>query len=151
MNSSAGSELIFCCLLAVLYFVFFPGEIFGPFLPVIEVSDVNEAIAFIKSRPKPLAAHFFGSAEGENKELFARRTSSGGLCINDSIGHFASQELPFGGVGYSGCGAVHGKYGFDQLCHMKPVLERSCDNSGSAMLRFPPYGPDRLKELGITQ
>jgi aldehyde dehydrogenase (NAD+) len=123
------------------------GEIFGPFLPVVEVANVDEAIKFINARPKPLAMHFFGDANGENKEKMMRRTSSGGFCVNDSWGHFGSQEMPFGGVGYSGTGGLHGEFGFRALSHFKPVLERECNNNHPFSLRFPPYGKNRLDEL----
>jgi len=65
-------------------------EIFGPILPVVSVDDVDHAIKVIKSKGKPLAMHFYGNADGENKKKLMLHTSSGGFCVNDSWGHFNS-------------------------------------------------------------
>jgi len=122
-------------------------EIFGPILPVVAVEDVDSAIAFINARPKPLGLYYFGSVEGPNKDKFVRLTSSGGVTVNDAAWHSLSTELPFGGVGSSGMGSVHGKFGFDNLTHWKPVMERETVNTYPFNLRFPPYGPNRLQEF----
>ncbi|MFN7657223.1 MAG: aldehyde dehydrogenase family protein, partial [Dolichospermum sp.] len=93
-------------------------EIFGPILPIIEYADINEAITLINSRPKPLALYLFS----ENKDLQKRilqETSSGGVCIQDTIMQVAVSSLPFGGVGDSGMGSYHGKSGFDTFSHYK--------------------------------
>lgn len=97
-------------------------EIFGPILPIIEYTDINEAITLINSRPKPLALYLFS----ENKDLQKRilqETSSGGVCIKDTIMQVAVSSLPFGGVGDSGMGSYHGKAGFDTFSHYKSVLQ----------------------------
>ncbi|MFM6072214.1 MAG: aldehyde dehydrogenase family protein, partial [Dolichospermum sp.] len=97
-------------------------EIFGPILPIIEYTDINEAISLIISRPKPLALYLFS----ENKDLQKRilqETSSGGVCINDTVMQVGVSSLPFGGVGDSGMGSYHGKAGFDTFSHYKSVLE----------------------------
>jgi len=99
-------------------------EIFGPILPVIEYTDIAEAIALINSRPKPLALYLFT----QNQELQQRvlqATSSGGVCINDTVLHVGISSLPFGGVGDSGMGNYHGKAGFDTFSHHKSVLRNS--------------------------
>ncbi|BAY12672.1 aldehyde dehydrogenase [Calothrix sp. NIES-2098] len=99
-------------------------EIFGPILPIIEYSDITEAIAFINSRPKPLALYLFT----QNKNLQTRvlqETSSGGVCINDTVMHCGLPSLPFGGVGDSGIGSYHGKASFDTFSHSKSVLQNS--------------------------
>lgn len=99
-------------------------EIFGPILPVIGYSDVTEAIAIINERPKPLALYLFS----RNKNLQERvcwETSSGGVCINDTVMQVAVSSLPFGGVGDSGIGSYHGKASFDTFSHYKSVLNRS--------------------------
>ncbi|GBE91720.1 aldehyde dehydrogenase family protein [Nostoc cycadae] len=99
-------------------------EIFGPILPVIEYTDIKEAIALINSKPKPLALYLFS----QNKNLQQRvlqETSSGGVCLNDTVLHVGVSSLPFGGVGDSGIGNYHGKAGFDTFSHHKSVLRNS--------------------------
>ncbi|MBD2356908.1 aldehyde dehydrogenase [Tolypothrix sp. FACHB-123] len=99
-------------------------EIFGPILPIIEYDDIQEAIALINSRPKPLALYLFS----QNKNLQQRilqETTSGGVCLNDTIMQYGVPSLPFGGVGDSGIGSYHGKAGFDTFSHRKSVLQNS--------------------------
>ncbi len=99
-------------------------EIFGPILPVLEFSDLNDAIETINSHPKPLALYFFSNDKSlQNKVI--DETSSGGVCINDTINHIIPNNLPFGGVGTSGMGAYHGKASFDIFSHHKSTLKRS--------------------------
>lgn len=95
-------------------------EIFGPVLPVLSVSSIDEAIAFINGREKPLALYFFGSVKEGRKVI--GRTSSGGACINDVVMHIANDHLPFGGVGNSGMGQYHGRLSFDAFSHRRAVL-----------------------------
>ena len=99
-------------------------EIFGPILPVLEYDDFGEAIAQINARPKPLAFYLF-SKDKEKQERVLRETSSGGVCINDTIMQGALTNLPFGGVGDSGIGTYHGKATFDTFSHQKSVLQKS--------------------------
>ncbi|RUT09649.1 aldehyde dehydrogenase [Dulcicalothrix desertica PCC 7102] len=111
-------------------------EIFGPILPVIEYEDINEVIAAINSRPKPLALYLFTN----NKDLqgrILRETSSGGVCINDTIKHCGVASLPFGGVGDSGIGKYHGKASFDVFSHYKSVLKRGFGFDMKVL--YPPY------------
>jgi aldehyde dehydrogenase (NAD+) len=118
-------------------------EIFGPLLPLIAYDKIDEAIAFINQKPRPLALYCFS----ENKKIqnkVLRETSSGGGCINDTISHVGSQELPFGGIGESGMGAYHGKSNFDTFTHRRGFLFRS--NLVDIPLRYPPYR-DRLSLL----
>ncbi|BAY63816.1 aldehyde dehydrogenase [Calothrix brevissima NIES-22] len=99
-------------------------EIFGPILPIIEYDDIKEAIALINSRPKPLALYLFS----QNKNLQQRilqETTSGGVCLNDTIMQYGVSSLPFGGVGDSGIGSYHGKASFDTFSHRKSVLQNS--------------------------
>ncbi len=96
-------------------------EIFGPILPIIEYNTLEEAIAFINSREKPLALYFF-TKNNRNGERVLRETSSGGGCINDTIMHVASNKLPFGGVGNSGMGNYHGEYSFKTFTHCSITL-----------------------------
>ncbi|MDF5715645.1 MAG: aldehyde dehydrogenase [Rhizonema sp. NSF051] len=99
-------------------------EIFGPILPVIEYTDISEAIALINSREKPLALYLFSNNKNLQKRVL-QETSSGGVCINDTMKHFFVSSLPFGGVGESGIGSYHGKASFDTFSHYKSVLHRS--------------------------
>jgi aldehyde dehydrogenase (NAD+) len=99
-------------------------EIFGPILPVIEYTDITEAIALINSRPKPLALYLFSQNKNLQKRIL-QETSSGGVCINDTVMHVAVSSLPFGGVGDSGIGNYHGKASFDTFSHNKSVLQNS--------------------------
>ncbi|PLZ14733.1 aldehyde dehydrogenase [Fischerella thermalis] len=96
-------------------------EIFGPVLPIIEYTDVSEAIALINSLPKALALYLFSN----NKSLQQRvlqTTSSGTVCLNETVMHIGVSSLPFGGVGDSGIGSYHGKFSFDTFSHYKSVL-----------------------------
>jgi len=99
-------------------------EIFGPILPVLEYSDLSDAIAKINARPKPLALYLF-SKDQQKQERVLQETSSGGVCINDTVMQVGVSELPFGGVGSSGIGSYHGKASFDTFSHQKSVLKRS--------------------------
>ena len=111
-------------------------EIFGPILPVLEYKNLEDAIAQINSRPKPLALYLF-STNKQTQEYVLKATSSGGVCINDTIMHLSSPELPFGGVGDSGIGQYHGKASFDTFSHQKSVLSQSF--LFDLKLRYPPY------------
>lgn len=99
-------------------------EIFGPILPIIEYTDINEAITLINSRPKPLALYLFSQNKNLQKRIL-QETSSGGVCINDTVMQVGVSSLPFGGVGDSGMGSYHGKAGFDTFSHDKSVLQNS--------------------------
>ncbi|GAA6623577.1 aldehyde dehydrogenase [Scytonema sp. NUACC26] len=111
-------------------------EIFGPILPVIEYTDVREAINFINSRPKPLALYLFTNNKSLQQQVL-QVTSSGGVCINDTVLQFGVSSLPFGGVGDSGMGKYHGKASFDTFSHYKSVLHRSF--LFNSKLFYPPY------------
>ncbi|MBN3961350.1 aldehyde dehydrogenase [Nostoc sp. NMS8] len=99
-------------------------EIFGPILPIIEYTDIAEAIALINSRPKPLALYLFSQDKNLQKQVL-QETSSGGVCINDTVMQVGVSSLPFGGVGDSGIGNYHGKASFDTFSHKKSVLQNS--------------------------
>jgi acyl-CoA reductase-like NAD-dependent aldehyde dehydrogenase len=98
-------------------------EIFGPILPVLEYENLQEAIALINQRPKPLALYLF-SQDKQKQELVLKSTSSGGVCINDTVMQVGVNNLPFGGVGDSGMGAYHGKASFDTFSHYKSILRK---------------------------
>jgi aldehyde dehydrogenase (NAD+) len=119
-------------------------EIFGPILPTLEYEYLEEAIAFVRSRPKPLALYFF-SRDPSAAERVLARTSSGGAVINDVIIHVSSQTLPFGGVGDSGIGRYHGKASFDVFSNKKAVMKRPFYLD--LPLRYAPYG----RKLGLLK
>ena len=100
-------------------------EIFGPVLPVIPYDTLEEAIAFVNARPKPLALYLFTKSKHAREQVL-RRCSYGGGCVNDTIIHLATHEMPFGGVGNSGMGGYHGKFSFDTFSHTKSILDKAC-------------------------
>lgn len=99
-------------------------EIFGPLLPVVAVDSVDDAIAFVNDRPKPLALYVF-SSDDDTVDRVVERTSSGGVGINNTLLHIGPPDLPFGGVGPSGMGAYHGRTGFETFSHLRSVYDRS--------------------------
>ncbi|MEA5468245.1 aldehyde dehydrogenase [Spirulina sp. 06S082] len=111
-------------------------EIFGPVLPILEYHNLEDAIAEINARPKPLSLYLFTHNQ-TTQERVLTATSSGNVCINDTLMQIASSHLPFGGVGNSGMGAYHGKIGFETFSHQKSVLNRSF--LLDLPLRYPPY------------
>src|SRR5262249_4889795 len=92
------------------------GEIFGPILPVLKVQDVEHAIAFVNSRPKPLALYVFTNDRAVQTKVL-ERTTSGGVTVNHTLLHLVNPSLPFGGVGPSGMGAYHGRATFETFSH----------------------------------
>ena len=98
-------------------------EIFGPILPVLNYEDIDRAIAFIKSRPKPLALYLFSESSFIRKKVF-NELSFGGGSVNEVLMHFINDELPFGGVGTSGMGSYHGEAGFKTFSHYKSLIRK---------------------------
>jgi aldehyde dehydrogenase (NAD+) len=113
-------------------------EIFGPILPVLAVDGVAEAKAFITARPKPLALYVFAGRNDVIDDV-VNGTTSGGVCVNQTLMHLLPPNLPFGGVGDSGSGAYHGKAGFDAFSHRKSVLRKP--TRPDLKLLYPPYRP----------
>ena len=111
-------------------------EIFGPILPVIEYTNLSEAIAFVNAKPKPLALYFFSNNKQHQNQVL-QETASGGACINDTIVQIAFPGLPFGGVGDSGIGRYHGKTSFETFSHQRSVLHKSF--WVDLKLRYAPY------------
>lgn len=99
-------------------------EIFGPILPIISVRDMDEAIGIVHRGEKPLALYLFHKDRNLEEQVLTQ-TSSGGVTINHTVLHVSHGELPFGGVGESGMGVYHGKYGFENFSHLKPVFKKS--------------------------
>lgn len=115
-------------------------EIFGPVLPVLAFDNLQEVVALLAEKEKPLALYFFG--KGKTVDFILRSTVSGGVCINDTLLHVASHELPFGGVGNSGMGNYHGKHTFDAFTHRKSVVTTPTWIDIPA--RYPPFKGFRL-------
>ncbi|MDT0595376.1 aldehyde dehydrogenase family protein [Glaciecola petra] len=99
-------------------------EIFGPIIPILSFNGRSDMLQFIKQRAKPLAAYAF-TEDKEFEDKFIDTISAGSMCINDISMFMANEELPFGGVGTSGMGSYHGKYGFDAFSHQKSIMRRS--------------------------
>jgi len=119
-------------------------EIFGPILPILEYDRVSEAVAFINRRPKPLALYVFSRSKAIQDQIVSA-TSSGGVCINDTVVHLTPPALPFGGVGASGFGRYHGKAGFDTFSNQKSVLRQTL--WFDLPKRFPPARDEDLRVL----
>ena len=122
-------------------------EIFGPILPVLPYRDIDEAIAFINERERPLAAYYFGG-DTPARRRFLERTTSGGVTINDVLTHGGIEDLPFGGVGHSGLGRYHGREGFCTFSNGRSIAE--VGRISTNLVLRPPYG-DRLKRLFAYQ
>lgn len=112
-------------------------EIFGPLLPIVPYTSIEEAISFIQDRPRPLALYYFDNSKKRIREVLSQ-THAGGVCINDTLLQVSQDNLPFGGIGNSGMGTYHGKEGFDTFTHYKPVFHQS-RFSLVPMLTRPPY------------
>lgn len=98
-------------------------EIFGPILPVLEYDSAESALNVVREHPKPLALYVF-SRSAEFQEKFIREVPFGGGCINDTLMHLGTPNLPFGGVGTSGIGSYHGEFGFRAFSHYKSILKQ---------------------------
>src|ERR1700761_6126883 len=112
-------------------------EIFGPILPVISVQSLDEAIRFVNSRPKPLSAYLFTKSRAV-RERVIREVPAGGMLVNHLAFQVSTAKLPFGGVGASGMGAYHGRWGFEEFSHAKSVLTKPTRPDLSSFV-YPPY------------
>jgi coniferyl-aldehyde dehydrogenase len=121
-------------------------EVFGPVLPIVGYDALDDALAYVNERPRPLALYYF-DFDKRRVELVMQQTVSGGATINDTLLHFAADSLPFGGVGPSGLGAYHGFEGFQTFSHKKGVFYQARLNAAASM--GPPYGPrvERVLDL----
>eukprot|EP01062_Namystynia_karyoxenos_P018016 TRINITY_DN1666_c0_g1_i1.p1 TRINITY_DN1666_c0_g1~~TRINITY_DN1666_c0_g1_i1.p1 ORF type:complete len:535 (+),score=227.67 TRINITY_DN1666_c0_g1_i1:85-1689(+) len=121
-------------------------EIFGPLLPMARWSNLEDVVQFVRNLPtgKPLALYVYTRDAKVEKEII-RRTTCGGMCVNDSVMHLTNHELPFGGVGESGMGSYHGVRSFNAFTHEKAVMAKSASVDMLPGLRqimtvrFPPY------------
>ena len=112
-------------------------EIFGPLLPIVPYTHLEQALAYINARPRPLALYYFGYNKTEQQHV-VHNTHSGGVSINETLLHVAIDDLPFGGVGHSGMGHYHGHEGFLTFSKAKGVLIKQRLNS--SLMIYPPYG-----------
>ncbi|XP_076048576.1 aldehyde dehydrogenase type III [Oratosquilla oratoria] len=123
-------------------------EIFGPVLPIVNIQSAFEAIKFINEREKPLTFYVF-TTNTSVQNLLLQNTTSGSMCVNDTMVHMSVHGLPFGGVGQSGMGAYHGKASYDTFTHRKSCLVRNynkiADYIGS--YRYPPYSESKTTFL----
>jgi len=122
-------------------------EIFGPVLPVLTCQSIDDAIAIVRARPKPLAMYIFGR-DRSRLESVLQSTSAGGTVINNCLIHLLNPSLPFGGAGCSGFGAYHGRFGFEAFSHARAVVTQGRPNM--TRLFHPPYARLRSGWLGRT-
>jgi len=119
-------------------------EIFGPILPILTYKNLETAMQTVVEGEKPLSAYLF-SNDAKEQKLFTEKLSFGGGCINDTLMHLSNDRLPFGGVGNSGIGHYHGKFGFIAFSHQKAILKKS--NYLEPELKYPPYSDAKLNIL----
>ena len=111
-------------------------EIFGPLLPVFTYRTTEEAMAFVRNHPDPLAFYLF-CADKQLQKTWIEGLPFGGGCINNTDWHFANLHLPFGGIGQSGIGAYHGKYSFERFTHPKAVM--TTPTTIDPAIKYPPF------------
>lgn len=119
-------------------------EIFGPVLPIMTYSKLEECIRFIRSRPRPLALYLFTENRSAERKILDH-CSFGGGCINDTIIHLANPRMGFGGVGTSGMGSYHGKLSFDTFTHYRSIVKKS--SRIDLPVRYHPYSERNFKLL----
>lgn len=117
-------------------------EIFGPVLPLITYTSLDETIKVLKEKPKPLALYLFTSEKAVVKKVH-NSLSFGGGCVNDTIIHLATSEMGFGGVGSSGMGSYHGKWSFDTFSHFKGIVDKK--TWLDLPMRYRPYKAGNYK------
>ena len=123
-------------------------EIFGPVLPLVPYDRIEDAIAFVNARPRPLALYWF-DRDAKRIDRAMRTMPAGGMTVNDTLLHITQESLPFGGVGASGMGHYHGQWGFDTFSKLKPVFRQSRINGMALFL--PPYRPLMRRLLGLMK
>ncbi len=116
-------------------------EIFGPLLPIISYTNIDDAIAEVKKKQKPLSCYIF-TDDTKIKNKIRSEISFGGGCINDSVMHISNDNLPFGGVGASGMGSYHGEAGFKTFSHYKSIMEKPFWFEPN--FKYPPYTKRKL-------
>lgn len=123
-------------------------EIFGPIMPIVNVSSAYEAINFINKREHPLCCYIF-TTDSKTRNAITKEVPTGSICVNDCIVHFSIHDLPFGGIGNSGMGAYHGKASYDTFTHRKSCLIRNYNKIADVIgaKRYPPYSESNMKFL----
>ncbi|MGH7962184.1 MAG: aldehyde dehydrogenase family protein, partial [Candidatus Binatia bacterium] len=116
--------------------------IFGPLLPILTYTDLDQVLAHINSQPKPLSLYIWSRSE-RNIDRVLKNTSAGGTCINHVAAHFLHHNLPFGGVNNSGIGSYHGEWGIRAFSHERAILKTRIM---LAKMFFPPY-TERLRRM----
>lgn len=119
-------------------------EIFGPILPIMEYTDIEDTITTVKKRPKPLACYIFTKDKAYADKLMDE-VSYGGGCVNDVLMHVSNHHMPFGGVGNSGMGGYHGKYTFDTFSHTKSMVKNT--TFFDIPIRYAPFNEAKLSLL----
>ena len=117
-------------------------EIFGPILPVLTYEDLEQAIGIIEARPRPLALYLYTEDKAVADRVLTKCRFGGG-CINDCIIHLATSEMPFGGVGESGMGGYHGKFGFEEFSHHRSIVDKK--TWIDLPVRYRPYTKGKYK------
>ena len=119
-------------------------EIFGPILPVLTYEKLEDALQIIEERPRPLALYCFTSSKAVKEQVLGKCRFGGG-CINDTLIHLATSEMPFGGVGESGMGSYHGETGFLEFTHMRSIVDKK--TWLDVQMRYQPYAQKTLEML----
>lgn len=114
-------------------------EIFGPILPIVKYDGIDDAIAQVNRRDRPLGLYYFGS-DGDERRKILDRTISGGVTLDDVVFHVSMEDLPFGGIGPSGMGSYHGRDGFVTFSHAKAVYQQAKFDVAKLAGLKPPYG-----------
>src|SRR4029077_20504327 len=123
-------------------------EIFGPLLPVMSYRDLSEALRIVNERERPLVLYLF-SRERSVIDRVLQQTRAGWTVVNDTLIHFYQLNLPFGGVGESGFGKGHGRFGFEAFSNARGVLEQPTRFSIIQLL-YPPYNAFKRKMIDLT-
>lgn len=117
-------------------------EIFGPVLPVVTFNSLDEIIAEVKKREKPLSCYVFTQSK-QLRDKILSEISFGGGAVNDAVMHITNSKLPFGGVGESGIGSYHGEHGFKTFSHYKSILDKP--TWLEANLKYYPHNPFKIR------
>jgi aldehyde dehydrogenase (NAD+) len=123
-------------------------EIFGPLLPIVPYTDIQKAVEFINARPNPLTLYIY-TKDRKIQDYVIDNTLSGSVLVNDSLIHWSSPYFPVGGIGNSGMGNYHGKYGFDTFSLQRGIVRKSL--LVDPFFRYPPYTKIKEKLLKLVK
>lgn len=121
-------------------------ELFGPVLPIMTIDSLKDAPALIRHHDYPLALYLFSDDAAEH-EWILQHVRAGAVVMNDTLIHAGSEAVPFGGVGSSGMGRYHGKFGFDEFTHELPVIYQTEEAEQIMSVRYPPISDDTMTKL----